>query len=307
MRIAFAGTPEFSVAALDALHAAGHDVAGVFTQPDRPAGRGQKLTASPVAQRAEALGLKIFKPLKMTAEAQADLRALDAELMVVVAYGLILPQATLDIPKHGCFNIHASLLPRWRGAAPIQRAILAGDNETGITIMRMEAGLDTGPMLLKESLPINGDTNAASLHDALAAMGAKLIVEAVDKLSRGELREEVQPAEGASYAKKISKEEARLDWTLPAEELALRVRGYNPMPVAWTELAGERVRIFEARMEPGNADAAPGSVVAEQDDGIRVACGAGLLDILKIQRPGGKPLSAAEAIRGRSLLGEMFK
>ena len=307
MRIAFAGTPEFSVAALDALHTAGHDIAGVFTQPDRPAGRGQKLTASPVAQRAEALGLKTFKPLKMTAEAQADLRALDAELMVVVAYGLILPQAALDIPKHGCFNIHASLLPRWRGAAPIQRAILAGDNETGITIMRMEAGLDTGPMLLKESLPINGDTNAASLHDALAAMGAKLIVEAVDKLSRGELREEVQPAEGASYAKKISKEEARLDWTLPAEELALRVRGYNPMPVAWTELAGERVRIFEARMEPGNADAAPGTVVAERDDGIRVACGAGLLDILKIQRPGGKPLSAAEAIRGRSLLGEMFR
>lgn len=307
MRIAFAGTPEFSVAALNALHAAGHEIVGVFTQPDRPAGRGQKLTASPVAERAETLGLKIFKPLKMTAEAQDDLRALDAELMVVVAYGLILPQAALDIPKHSCFNIHASLLPRWRGAAPIQRAILAGDSATGITIMRMEAGLDTGPMLLKESLHITGDSNAASLHDELAAMGARLIVEAVDKLSRGELREEMQPAEGATYAKKISKDEARLDWTMPAEELALRVRGYNPMPVAWTELAGERVRIFDARMEPGNADAAPGTVVAEQNDGIRVACGAGLLDILKIQRPGGKPLSAAEAIRGRSLLGEIFR
>lgn len=306
MRIAFAGTPEFSVAALDALHAAGHDIVGVFTQPDRPAGRGQKLTSSPVAQRAEALGLPTFKPLKMTEDAQADLRALNAELMVVVAYGLILPQAALDIPKHSCFNIHASLLPRWRGAAPIQRAILAGDGETGITIMRMEAGLDTGPMLLKESLPITGETNAASLHDALAAMGARLIVEAVDKLARGELREEVQPAEGATYAKKISKDEARLDWTLSAEALALRVRGYNPMPVAWTELSGERVRIFEARMEPGNADAAPGTIVAEASDGIRVACGAGLLDILKLQRPGGKPLSAADAIRGRSLLGEMF-
>lgn len=306
MRIAFAGTPEFSVAALDALHAAGHSIVGVFTQPDRPAGRGQKLSSSPVAQRAEALGLPSFKPLKMTTEAQADLRALDAELMVVVAYGLILPQAALDIPRHGCFNIHASLLPRWRGAAPIQRSILAGDRATGITIMRMDAGLDTGPMLLKESLPINGETNAASLHDSLAAMGARLIVEAVDQLARGVLREEVQPAEGATYAKKISKEEARLDWSLPAEELALRVRGYNPMPVAWTELAGERVRIFEARMEPGNASAAPGTIVATENDGIRVACGAGLLDILKLQRPGGKPLSAAEAIRGRPLLGEIF-
>jgi methionyl-tRNA formyltransferase len=306
MRIAFAGTPEFSVAALDALHAAGHTIVGVFTQPDRPAGRGQKLTSSPVAQRAEALNIPTFKPLKMNAEAQEDLRMLRAELMVVVAYGLILPAAALGIPRHGCFNIHASLLPRWRGAAPIQRAILAGDSETGITIMRMDPGLDTGPMLLKESLHISGDTNAATLHDALSAMGAKLIVEAVDKLSRGELREEVQPAEGATYAKKISKDEARLDWSLPAEELALRVRGYNPMPVAWTELAGERVRIYEARMEPGNADAAPGTIVAAENDGIRVACGAGLLDILKLQRPGGKPLSAAEAIRGRTLLGEIF-
>lgn len=306
MRIAFAGTPEFSVAALDALHAAGHTIVGVFTQPDRPAGRGQKLTSSPVAQRAEALNIPTFKPLKMNAEAQEDLRMLRAELMVVVAYGLILPAAALGIPRHGCFNIHASLLPRWRGAAPIQRAILAGDRETGITIMRMDPGLDTGPMLLKESLHITGETTAATLHDALAAMGAKLIVEAVDKLARGELPEEVQPADGATYAKKISKEEARLDWTLSAEELALRVRGYNPMPVAWTELNGERVRIFEARMEPGNPSAAPGTIIAAENDGIRVACGAGLLDILKLQRPGGKPLSAAEAIRGRPLLGEMF-
>ena len=307
MRIAFAGTPEFSVAALDALHAAGHDIAGVFTQPDRPAGRGQKLTASPVALRAEALGLPVFKPLKMTVEAQEDLRKLEVELMVVVAYGLILPQAALDIPRHGCFNIHASLLPRWRGAAPIQRAILAGDCETGITIMRMDAGLDTGPMLLKRALPITGTTNAAALHDALASIGAELIVEAVEQLSSGQLQAVAQPADGATYARKISKEEARLDWSLSAEELDRRIRGYNPMPVAWTELGDERIRIFEARMEPGNAGVAPGTVVAAENDGIRVACGAGLLDILRLQRPGGKTLTAAEAIRGRALLGEIFR
>ena len=307
MRIAFAGTPEFSVAALDALHAAGHHIVGVFTQPDRPAGRGQKLTPSPVALRAEALNIPTFKPLKMNAEAQDDLRMLRAELMVVVAYGLILPAAALGIPRHGCFNIHASLLPRWRGAAPIQRAILAGDTETGITIMRMDPGLDTGPMLLKQALPITGETTAASLHDALAAIGARLIVDAVTLLARGELREQAQPAEGATYAKKISKDEARLDWSLPAEELARRVRAYNPVPVAWTELGDARVRIHAARMEPGNAGAAPGTIVAAQPDGIRVACGAGLLDILRLQWPGGKPLSAAEAIRSRELLDQQFR
>jgi methionyl-tRNA formyltransferase len=307
MRIAFAGTPEFSVAALDALHAAGHQLVGVFTQPDRPAGRGQKLASSPVAQRAEALNIPTFKPLKMNTEAQDDLRMLRAELMVVVAYGLILPAAALGIPRHGCFNIHASLLPRWRGAAPIQRAILAGDAETGITIMRMDPGLDTGPMLLKESLHITGDTTAVTLHDQLAAIGARLIVDAVNLLARGELREQAQPAEGATYAKKISKDEARLDWSLSAEELARRVRGFNPMPMAWTEFGDARVRILEARMEPGNADAAPGTVIAAEADGIRVACGAGLLDILKLQWPGGKPLTAAEAIRGRELQDQRFR
>ena len=307
MRIAFAGTPEFSVAALDALLAAGHQIVGVFTQPDRPAGRGQKLKPSPVALRAEALNLPTFKPLKMNAEAQDDLRMLRAELMVVVAYGLILPAAALGIPRHGCFNIHASLLPRWRGAAPIQRAILAGDAETGITIMRMDPGLDTGPMLLKESLHINSDTTAASLHDALAAMGGRLIVEAISRLTRGALREQPQPAEGATYAKKISKDEARLDWSLSAEELAHRVRGYNPVPVAWAQLNGERVRIYEAHMEPGNASVDPGTVVAAQPDGIRIACGAGLLDVRRLQWPGGKPLSAAEAVRGRDLSGLRFQ
>lgn len=308
MRLVFAGTPEFAVAALDALHAAGHDIAGIFTQPDRPAGRGQKLSPSPVARRAEALNIPTFKPQKMDAAAQDDLRMLRPELMVVVAYGLILPPAVLGIPRHGCFNIHASLLPRWRGAAPIQRAILAGDAETGITIMRMDAGLDTGPMLLRESLPITAETTAASLHDELAALGGRLIVDALTRMARDELREQAQPAEGHTYARKISKDEARLDWSLSAEQLALRVRGYNPVPIAWTELDDARVRIHAASAEPGNADAEPGTVIEADDGGIRVACGGGgLLNILRLQWPGGRTLNAAEAAHGKSLADRRFR
>ncbi|MGH8460409.1 MAG: methionyl-tRNA formyltransferase [Stenotrophobium sp.] len=306
MRIAFAGTPEFSVSALDALHAAGHQIVGVFTQPDRPAGRGQKLAPSPVARRAEALNIPTFKPQKMDAAAQDDLRLLRAELLVVVAYGLILPAAALGIPRHGCFNIHASLLPRWRGAAPLQRAVLAGDAETGITIMRMDPGLDTGPMLLRETMPITAETTAATLHDALAAMGARLIVQAVEQLARGELREQAQPAEGATYAKKISKDEARLDWSQGAEELARRIRGYNPVPIAWTELEGQRVRIHAASAEPGNASAEPGTVIEADDAGVRVACNGGLLNILQLQWPGGRILSAAEAAHGKKLADRRF-
>ena len=306
MRIAFAGTPEFSVAALDALHAAGHQIVGVFTQPDRPAGRGQKLKPSPVAVRAEALHIPTFKPIKMNADAQDDLRMLRAELMVVVAYGLILPHAALGIPRHGCFNIHASLLPRWRGAAPIQRAILAGDTETGITIMRMDAGLDTGPMLLKESLPITGETNAATLHDALAVMGSRMIVQAVAQLAGGELYEKPQPAEGATYAKKISKEEARLDWSLPADELARRVRGYNPVPVAWAQLDAERIRIYRAVAEASDAKVEAGTILSADANGIRVACASGVLNIQELQWPGGKPLSAAQAVWGKKIVSQRF-
>ena len=307
MRIAFAGTPEFSVAALDALHAAGHQIVGVFTQPDRPAGRGLKLMSSPVAQRAEALNIPTFKLLKMNAEAQDDLRMLRAELMVVVAYGLILPPAALGIPRHGCFNIHASLLPRWRGAAPIQRAILAGDRETGITIMRMDVGLDTGPMLLKESTPITADTNAATLHDVLAEMGGRLIVQAVAQLSRSELQEQVQPTEGVTYAKKISKDEARLDWTLSADELALRVRGYNPMPMAWAEYGNGRVRIYQAVARSVQSDAEAGRVIGADEEGIRIACGSGVLNVQMLQWAGGKPISAAQAVRGKELVGQRFR
>jgi len=306
MRLVFAGTPDFAVAALEALHAAGHDIAGVFTQPDRPAGRGRKLTPSPVAQRAAALDLAVFKPEKLRAEAQAQLRTLAPEVIVVVAYGLILPQAVLDIPPHGCLNIHASLLPRWRGAAPIQRAIEAGDRETGITIMRMDAGLDTGPMLLREALPIGAQATAGELHDALSALGARLIVQALDDLARGAARETLQPADGVTYAKKISKDEARLDWSRDAAALARAVRAYNPAPVAWGELDGERVRIWKASAVDETASEPPGTILRGRARGINVATGRGILVIDELQWPGGKPLGWQQAAAGRSLAGRRF-
>ncbi len=304
MRIVFAGTPDFAVTALDALHAAGHEIVGVFTQPDRPAGRGRKLSASPVALRAEALGITVHKPERLRAEAQAELRALAPDVMIVVAYGLILPQAVLDIPGHGCLNIHASLLPRWRGAAPIQRAIEAGDAETGVTIMRMDAGLDTGPMLLREAIPINADTTAATLHDSLATLGARLIVDAVARLAQGTLSEEPQPAEGATYAAKLTKDEARIDWTRSAVDIARRVRAFNPAPMSWSELDGERVRILLAQPVADASSAATGAIL----DGptLRVACGAGTLEIEQIQWPGGRSLTAREALAARRLAGHRF-
>jgi methionyl-tRNA formyltransferase len=304
MKLVFAGTPEFAVPALDALHAAGHEIVAVFTQPDRPAGRGRKLQASPVAQRAEALGIPVHKPLKLHAEAQAELRALAPEVMVVVAYGLLLPQAVLDIPARGCINIHASLLPRWRGAAPIARAVEAGDTETGITIMRMDAGLDTGPMLLVESMPLPVEMTAAALHDALSPMGGRLIVEALARLARGELPEQAQPAAGMTYAKKLSKEEARIDWNRPAAELARRVRAFNPAPVAWSELEGERIRFWNARAESGGGE--PGTVLELGTAGLRIACGEGSLLVTELQRPGGKVLGAAEVARGWNIKGWRF-
>jgi methionyl-tRNA formyltransferase len=306
MRLVFAGTPDFAVAALDALHAAGHQIAGVYTQPDRPSGRGQKLSPSPVAQRATTLGLPVFKPEKLRGEAVDELRALQPELMVVVAYGLLLPQAVLDIPRHGCLNIHASLLPRWRGAAPIQRAIEAGDAQTGVTIMRMDAGLDTGPMLLEEPIALTADTTAALLHDQLQALGSRLIVEAVARLARGDLPERAQPVEGATYARKLSKEEARVDWSRPAAEIARRIRAFNPVPVAWSELNGERLRLWLAREEAGTAGAPPGTILAADAQGIAVAAGEGVVRLQQLQWPGGKPLEAAVAARGRTLVGERF-
>jgi len=306
MRLVFCGTPDFAVPALDALVAAGHAIVAVYTQPDRPAGRGRQLQATPVAQRAAALGLTVRKPARLAGDEIAALQALAPDAVVVVAYGLILSEAALAVPRLGCFNIHASLLPRWRGAAPIQRAILAGDADSGVTIMRMDAGLDTGPMLLRESVPIGPAMTAGELHDALTPLGARLIVRALERLAAGDAREEPQPATGVTYAKKIAKEEARLDWSLPAAELARRVRGYNPAPMAWTELDGERVRVLRARAEPRAPGTPAGTIVAAAADGIFVATGSGALVITELQFPGGKPVTAAQAAAGRALAGQRF-
>ncbi|WP_370308556.1 methionyl-tRNA formyltransferase [Sinimarinibacterium flocculans] len=304
MRLVYMGTPDFAVPALRALLSAGHEIAAVYTQPPRPAGRGQREQRSPVHDFAAERGIPVRTPVSLkTAEAQQEFAALAAELAVVAAYGLILPKAILAAPKRGCLNIHASLLPRWRGAAPIQRAIEAGDTETGITIMRMDAGLDTGPMLLREAVPIDEDTTAADLHDRLAPLGARLIVEALAALEAGTLHEQAQPAAGATYASKLSKEEARVDWASDAAGLARRVRAFNPVPVAWSELDGERVRILAARSAPA-VDLPPGTIVAADD--LRVACGSGSLEITRLQWPGGRVVTAQEAMAARRLGGRRF-
>jgi methionyl-tRNA formyltransferase len=301
MRLIFAGTPAFAAAALDALAEAGHDIALVLTQPDRPAGRGMKLTPSAVKQAAQARGLPVFQPTSLKpAEAQAALRAVAAEVMVVAAYGLILPQAVLDIPRRGCLNIHASLLPRWRGAAPIQRAILAGDEVTGITIMQMDAGLDTGAMLLKTAVPIENEDTAGSLHDTLARVGAASIVEALARLD--EITPQAQDEALATYAAKLTKEEARLNWSQPAMELARAVRAYNPVPGAHTLLDGQMVKIWQATSLASNTSGgSPGEVLATGERGIVVACGEGTLNIAELQLAGGKRMTAAALVAGHAL------
>ena len=294
MRLIFMGTPDFSVPALDALVTAGHQVAGVWCQPPRPAGRGQKPRPSSVQARAEALGLPVHCPVSLKgAEAQEALRAAGAEVAVVVAYGLLLPQAVLDIPARGCLNIHASLLPRWRGAAPIHRAVMAGDAETGVCIMRMEAGLDTGPVLLREAVPIREGETTGDLHDRLSALGARLVVETLARLDA--LVAQPQPAYGTTYAKKIDKAEARVDWTRPAEEVDRLIRGLSPFPGAWCEVAGERVKLLRSRVVPGSG--APGAVL----DGFAIACGTGAVEVQEAQREGKRPMLAAEILRGLNL------
>jgi methionyl-tRNA formyltransferase len=298
VRILFAGTPPFAVAALNALAKAGHDIALVLTQPDRPAGRGMKLTSSAVKQAAHALGLPVSQPDSLkTPEAQAELRAADADVMVVAAYGLILPQAVLDLPRFGCLNIHASLLPRWRGAAPIQRAILAGDTETGITIMQMDAGLDTGAMLSKIVVPIRDSDTAGSLHDVLASAGAKAIVAALDDFA--ELVPEAQDDARSTYAAKLTKDEARLDWRQPATVLARAVRAYNPVPGAWTLLDGAPLKIWSAQAITGSG--VPGDVLRAETDQLVVACGSGALAVQEIQPAGSKRMTAAAFLAGRPL------
>ena len=299
MNLVFMGTPDFSIPALEALIAAGHKVLAVYTQPPRPAGRGQKEQPSPVQRAAAAHRLPVRSPKSLRdAAAQTEFADLRAELAVVAAYGLILPKAILDAPLQGCLNIHASLLPRWRGAAPIQRAIEAGDAETGITIMVMDEGLDTGPMLLKENVPIAADTTAGTLHDALAALGAKLIVRAVAGLADESLIPVPQPAEGVSYAKKIAKEEARLDWHAPAPLLERRIRAFHPVPGAWFAAKGERIRVLRARVAPALAGATPGSVL---DALPTIACGEGALRLVELQRAGKAPMPADAFLRGFAL------
>jgi methionyl-tRNA formyltransferase len=291
MRLVFMGTPEFSVPVLEALVGAGHDIAAVYTQPPRPAGRGKKDRPGPVHLRAQELGLEVRHPSSLKDPTQqAAFRALEAEAAVVVAYGLLLPQAVLAAPVHGCLNIHASLLPRWRGAAPIQRAIMAGDAETGICIMQMEAGLDTGPVLLRAATPIAPLDTSADLHDRLSGMGAAMIVEALAQLDS--LTPVPQPEDGVSYARKIDKSEARADWTLPAVEVDRKIRGLSPFPGAWTEIGGQRIKLLRSRIAAG--DAAAGTVL----EGLTIACGTGAVEILEAQRPGKRPMVQAEFLLG---------
>lgn len=316
MRVIYAGTPEFARVALEHLLAAGFEVPLVLTQPDRPAGRGMKLQASPVKQLALERGIAVAQPRslrldgKYPEDAAAARAAIDnarADVMVVAAYGLILPAWVLQAPRLGCLNIHASLLPRWRGAAPIHRAIEAGDAETGVTIMQMDEGLDTGDMLLAEKLPIGPQDTTASLHDRLARLGGRLIVEALELAACGGLTRTVQPAEGVTYAHKIEKAEGVIDWTLPAEVIGRRVRAFNPFPGASTALRGETVKVWSADVIPGSATGVPGQVLTVGPEGIHVATGDGVLVLTQLQRAGGKRLPVAQFLNGFALaVGDVF-
>ena len=310
MKLIFAGTPEFASVALARLLAAGFQVPLVLTQPDRPAGRGMKLQASPVKQLALQHHIAVAQPRSLRLDgkypedacaALAAIEATQADVMVVAAYGLILPQWVLDVPRLGCLNIHASLLPRWRGAAPIHRAIEAGDTETGVTIMQMDAGLDTGDMLLVERLPIRADDTTGSLHDRLAVLGGRLIVEALEIAACGGLTALKQPVEGVTYAHKIDKAEAAIDWSQSAATLARRVRAFNPFPGAATARVGEPMKVWAAHAVDGSAGSSAGQVLAVNDDGIKVQTGSGALVLSELQRAGGKRLPAADFLRGHEL------
>jgi len=297
MRVIFAGTPEFAVHALRAIVAAGHDVPLVLTQPDRPAGRGMTLQPSPVKRLAEASGIEVFQPQTLKdATAQEKIAAVQADVMVVAAYGLIVPQVVLDMPRFGCINIHGSLLPRWRGAAPIQRALLAGDQETGVCIMQLEAGLDTGPVLLRAACPIGAADSAAMLHDRLAESGARLIVEALSKLP---LPAEPQPAAGVTYAHKIEKAEALIDWSKDAQELDRHIRAFNPFPGAQAQFGGQTVKLWQAVLVAGSGE--KGRILSVDRSSIVIACGSGALAVSELQKAGGKRLPVREFLAGHPL------
>jgi len=298
LRLVFAGTPEFAAEHLKALLDTPHQIVAVYTQPDRPAGRGQKLMPSPVKQLALQHGLPVLQPPTLRdPAAQEELRALAPDLMVVVAYGLILPQVVLDIPRLGCINSHASLLPRWRGAAPIQRAVQAGDAESGVTVMQMEAGLDTGPMLLKVTTPITAGDTGGSLHDRLAQLGPQAVVQAIAGLAAGTLQGKVQDDALATYAHKLNKDEARIDWSRPADELERLVRAFNPWPICHSTLDGQPLKVLAA--EPAEGRGQPGQILDASKDGLTVACGEGALRLTRLQLPGGKPLAFADLYNSR--------
>ncbi len=298
LRIVFAGTPEFAAEHLKALLDSPYQIVAVYTQPDRPAGRGQKLMPSPVKQLALEHGIVVLQPATLRdTEAQAELAALEPDLMVVVAYGLILPQVVLDIPRLGCINSHASLLPRWRGAAPIQRAVEAGDSDSGVTVMRMEAGLDTGPMLLKRVTPISAEDTGGSLHDRLAELGPPAVLQAIAGLVAGTLGGEVQDDSLATYAHKLNKDEARIDWSRPALELEHRVRAFNPWPICHSSLNGEAVKVLAASVAEGQGQ--PGEILAVSRDGLIVATGNGALRLTRLQLPGGKALNFSDLFNSR--------
>jgi methionyl-tRNA formyltransferase len=307
LRIIFAGTPDFAVPALQRLLGHGFRPLTVLTQPDRPAGRGRRLQASPVKQAAEAANIPVHQPVSLAGpDAVEHISALRPDLLIVVAYGLILPPGILNVPTQGCWNIHASLLPRWRGAAPIQRAIEAGDSETGVCIMKMDEGLDTGPVLRRVTLPIGRNETGGSLHDKLAEAGADALLSCIEALVRGEPPEPVRQAgTGLSYARKIVKAEAQINWQEPAQDLERQVRAFNPWPVAWCTINGERTRIWRAELEKLDHEREPGTVLKAIKPGIEIATGEQILRLLELQRPGGKRISAAEYLNSRSLPGRL--
>jgi len=300
LRIIFAGTPDFAALHLDALLSSGHQVVGVFTQPDRPAGRGKKLMPSPVKVLAEEHSLPIFQPASLRPQENQQLVAdLNADVMVVVAYGLILPKAVLDMPRLGCINVHGSLLPRWRGAAPIQRSLWAGDADTGVTIMQMDVGLDTGDMLYKLSCPITDEDTSATLYDKLAELGPKGLIDTLQQLADNRVQPEVQDEALVTYAEKLSKEEARLDWSLPAAQLERCIRAFNPWPMSWLEIDGQPVKVWQASVIAGPVNAAPGTIVEANKQGIQVATVEGILNLESLQPAGKKAMSAQDLLNSR--------
>lgn len=308
LRVIFAGTPEFAAIHLQALLDSHHDVIGVYTQPDRPAGRGRKLTPSPVKELALAHNLPVYQPRSLRAEqAQQELKALNADLMVVVAYGLLLPKAVLDMPVHGCINVHGSILPRWRGAAPIQRAVASGDKESGVTIMQMDEGLDTGDMLLKVTCPIHNTDTSQALYDRLAQMGGLALLATLDAISNGTAHPEQQDNNLATYAHKMTKEEGRIDWSRSAAELDCQIRGFNPWPVAWMLQDADQIdkptRIWEAEPLTESTTATPGTILRADKNGIDVACGEGVLRLKQLQLSGSKAMRVLDILNSRR---EMF-